>query len=147
MFRNPMEVTKHCPKSCTQVQVAWLRLERLQSYAEKSLRKVLNTDRILMIEMGGFDPCRHCPDMINKQYLIRIIFRKHWWTLFEVKRPAEQNEMRFRGAIYTGFMAGGGILLISVENVPLVFPCMLQILIGVVQPCLYIMGKDSLKTY
>ena len=78
LFRNPMEVTKHCPKSCTQVQVAWLRLERLQSYAEKSLRKVLNTDRILMIEMGGFDPCRHCPDMINKQYnLIRIIFRKH----------------------------------------------------------------------
>ena len=78
LFRNPMEVTKHCPKSCTQVQVAWLRLERLQSYAEKSLRKVLNTDRILMIEMGGFDPCRsHCPDIINKQYLIRIIFRKH----------------------------------------------------------------------
>ena len=95
-----MEVTKHCPKSCTQVQVAWLRLERLQSYAEKSLRKVLNTDRILMIEMGGFDPCRHCPDMINKQYLIRIIFRKHWWTtLFEVKRPTEQNEMRFRALL------------------------------------------------
>ena len=69
-----------------------------------------------MIEIDGFDPYRHCPDMINKQYLIR----KHWWTLFEVKRPAEQNEMRFRGAIYTGFikavdstalgfMAGGGI--------------------------------------
>ena len=74
-----------------------------------------------MIEIDGFDPYRHCPDMINKQYLIRIIFRKHWWTtLLEVKRPTEQNEMRFRGAIYTGFikavdstalgfMAGGGI--------------------------------------
>ena len=55
--------------------------------------------------------------------------------------------MRFRGAIYTGFMAGGGILMISVENVPLVFPCMLQILIGIVQPCLYILGKDNLKAY
>ena len=77
-------------------------------------------------------------------------------VLFEVKRPAEENEMRFKSATYTGFMAAIGILmitfvanfeLISNENIPLVFPCMLQILIGVVQPCLYIMGKDNLKTY
>ena len=77
-------------------------------------------------------------------------------VLFEVKRPADQNEMRFKGAIYTGVMAAGGILLItfvanfkliSKENIPLLFPCLLQILIGIVQPCLYIMGKDNLKTY
>ena len=77
-------------------------------------------------------------------------------VLFEVKRPVEQNEMRFKGAIYTGFIAACGIViitfvknleLISNENVRLLIPCMLQILIGIVQPCLYIMGKDNLKTY
>ena len=77
-------------------------------------------------------------------------------VLFEVKRPAEENEMRFKSATYTGFMAAIGILmitfvanfeLISNENIPLVFPCMLQILIGIVQPYLYIMGKENLKTY
>ena len=76
-------------------------------------------------------------------------------VLFEVKRPVEQNEMRFQGAIYTGFVATCGILiitflanfeLISIENVPLLVFCMLQTLIGIVQPCLYIMGKDNLKT-
>ena len=77
-------------------------------------------------------------------------------VLFEVKRPVEQNEKRFKGAIYTGVMAAGGILLItfvanfkliSKENIPLLFPCLLQVLIGIVQPCLYILGKDNLKAY
>ena len=91
-----------------------------------------------------------CGTLIGVLLMIIIL------VLFEVKRPAEQNEMRFKGAIYTGVMAAGGILLItfvanfkliSKENIPLLFPCLLQILIGIVQPCLYIMGKDNLKTY
>ena len=91
-----------------------------------------------------------CGTLIGVLLMIIIL------VLFEVKRPADQNEMRFKGAIYTGVMAAGGILLItfvanfkliSKENIPLLFPCLLQILIGIVQPCLYIMGKDNLKTY
>ena len=91
-----------------------------------------------------------CGTLIGVLLMIIIL------VLFEVKRPAHQNEMRFKGAIYTGVMAAGGILLItfvanfkliSKENIPLLFPCLLQILIGIVQPCLYIMGKDNLKTY
>ena len=77
-------------------------------------------------------------------------------VLFEVKRPVEQNEKRFKGAIYTGFMAacgmfiitfGSNLELISIENVPLLVFCMLQTLIGIVQPCLYILGKDNLKAH
>ena len=91
-----------------------------------------------------------CGTLIGVILLIIIL------VVFEVKRPVEQNEMRFKGGIYTGFTAAGGILiltfaahfgLISIENVTLLCPCILQILIGIVQPCLYIMGKDSLKTY
>ena len=91
-----------------------------------------------------------CGTLIGVLLMIIIL------VLFEVKGPADQNEMRFKGAIYTGVMAAGGILLItfvanfkliSKENIPLLFPCLLQVLIGIVQPCLYIMGKDNLKTY
>ena len=91
-----------------------------------------------------------CGTLIGVLLMIIIL------VLFEVKRPADQNEMRFKGAIYTGVMAAGGILLItfvanfkliSKENIPLLFPCLLQVLIGIVQPCLYITGKGKLKTY
>ena len=88
--------------------------------------------------------------------LIGVLLMIIMLVLFEVKRPVEQNEMRFKGAIYTGFIAACGIViitfvanleLISNENVRLLIPCMLQILIGIVQPCLYITGKGKLKTY
>ena len=88
--------------------------------------------------------------------LIGVILLLIILVVFEVKRPVEQNEMRFKGGIYTGFTAAVGILiltfaahfgLISIENVTLLCPCILQILIGIVQPYLYIMGKENLKTY
>ena len=77
-------------------------------------------------------------------------------VLFELKRPAEQNERRFKGAMYSGLAAGIIFLLIafadnysmiSRENIPFLHASFLQILIGIVQPCLYITGKDNLKAY
>ena len=58
--------------------------------------------------------------------------------------------------MYSGLAAGILFLLmaladnykmISRENVPLLQACSVQIFIGIVQPYLYIMGKDNLKAY
>ena len=77
--------------------------------------------------------------------------------LFEAKRPADENEMRFKGAMFSGITTGISFLvlayahknqLFAAENLPIfVVLDMLQILIGIVQPYLYIMSKENLKTY
>ena len=75
-------------------------------------------------------------------------------AIFETKRPAMENEKKFKGAVFTGLAACIGIFintllyqLIADENLTLLNACMLEILIGIVQPCLYISGKDNLKAY
>ena len=85
-----------------------------------------------------------------------VLFLVTLLALFELKRPVEQDEKRFKGAMYSGLAAGILFLLmaladnykmISRENVPLLQACSVQIFIGIIQPCLYIMGKDNLKAY
>ena len=65
-----------------------------------------------------------------------------------------ENEKKFKGAVFTALAACIGIFintllyqLIADENLTLLNACMLEILIGIVQPCLYISGKDNLKAY
>ena len=76
--------------------------------------------------------------------------------LFEAKRPAEEDEMRFKGIIYSGITSGISFLaisyaqvnqLMSAENTALLFVNMVQILIGIVQPYLYITSRDNLRAY
>ena len=76
--------------------------------------------------------------------------------VFEAKRPAEENERRFKGAMHSGIATGISYLAITfaykyqlmfAENLPLFVFCILQTLIGIVQPTLYIMSKENLKSY
>ena len=99
------------------------------------------------------------PTVIGPGYgtLVGVLILVIMLMVFEIKRPLlDQKRMRFRTAIYTGVATGISLFLcifgayfelIPNEKIPLLFPCMLEFLVGIVQPCLYISGKDNLKAY